>query len=101
MFTASNPRVRWAIVAALAMCVLGVLILPQVDLPDFVIKSAGSHLLGPDRIVVEAFACGQAVISVFLDHRSPLYGLNVLLLTSILARTNFSLEQKQIFALRC
>jgi hypothetical protein len=101
MFTASNATARWAIVAALAICVLGILILPQVDLPDFLTKPVGTRVLGPDRIGAESFACDQTAISVFLGHGLPLDGFNLIQLPSSLVRTTVTFGQKRISSLRC
>jgi hypothetical protein len=87
-------------VAAVALCLLGLLILPQVDPDDFVLNSAGSIRICLDHVSVDAFACGEAV-SIFFSHGLLLYGFNVLQLTSILERTNVSLELKKTSALRC
>lgn len=91
---------RWLIVAAVAVCVLGVLILPQVDLPDFTLNSTAAQALSLDHGSPDAFS--SADTNAILINRSPhLDGFGSLKQSARLSRTNVTLELTKTSAIRC
>ena len=95
-----SKAIGWTIVAVVAVCVLGVLILPQVDLPDFVLNSAGYRIGCLDHVNLDAFSC-DAPVSILISPDLFQHGRNDPRNTSILERANLNLELKKIASLRC
>jgi hypothetical protein len=100
MLTVSKTKIRWILVAALAICILGVLILPQVDLPDFTFNANGSTVFSPDHVRSISFDRGGAGL-ILLNLPLLLYGFCTFGLVSILKNRNMSLELKKTATLRC
>lgn len=96
----SRSNIRWAVIGALVICVLGVLILPQVDLPDFVLNSAGTRAVCLGHVRVDSPSCIRALPSLS-SHGLSLNGFDTYRVALILERTNISLALKKISALRC
>jgi len=100
MLTVSKTNIRWILVAALAICILGVLILPQVDLPDFTFNANSSRVFSPDHVRTISFDRDEAEL-ILLNLPLLLYGFHTFGLVSVLKNRNMSLELKKTATLRC
>ena len=97
----SRTNIRWLIVGLLGVCILGVLILPQVDLPDFILNSSSgprvilsNHLRTNSPSVLQALPerlSSNLFLSRFDTHR----------LVLLRGNSNMNLVLKTTSALRC
>jgi hypothetical protein len=101
MLAVSRTNLRWFIVGLVAVCVLGVLILPQVDLPDFVLNSAGSVIMCLEHVNNVAAFTSAGTVSILSGYSLLPQAFNILQPESILGHVNVSLELKKTSALRC
>ena len=100
MTRTQTTGLRWMIIATVAVCVLGVLILPQVDLPEFTLNSTNARALCLDHGAPDAFSSTD-INATPIGQTLHLQVVSILQYTARLSSTNVSLELKKTSAIRC